>query len=88
MFDDELDDDWSGESDFDEDEELESEVLPCPNCGADVYEDAPQCPECGSYITFRASVWSARSWWWILLGLLGVAATILALAGLATLKLR
>ena len=23
----------------------------CPECGADVYEDAPQCPECGWYVT-------------------------------------
>ena len=82
MFDDELDDDWPEDSDLDDDEESESEVLPCPNCGADVYEDAPQCPICGSYITFRTSVWSARSGWWILLGLLGIAAVILVLAGL------
>ena len=23
----------------------------CPECGADVYEDAPQCPACGWYVT-------------------------------------
>ena len=25
-----------------------AETFPCPNCGADVPEDAKACPECGS----------------------------------------
>ena len=79
--DDEFDDGDSDEWDFDDDEV--SEVLPCPNCGAEVYEDALRCPVCGDYITFRASVWSGRNWWWIILGILGIAAVVLALSGLA-----
>jgi uncharacterized paraquat-inducible protein A len=23
----------------------------CPECGADVYEEAPQCPACGCYVS-------------------------------------
>ena len=84
MFDDELDDEWSADFDLDEDDEgSDSEVLPCPNCGTDVYEDALQCPACGNYISLRPRVWSGRGWWWILLGLLGIVATILVLAGVA-----
>lgn len=56
---------------------------PCPECGAEVYEDTPRCPACGSYITHQSNVWSGRPTWWILLGLIGVVATILVLAGLA-----
>ncbi|RJP36807.1 MAG: hypothetical protein C4547_06700 [Phycisphaerales bacterium] len=33
----------------------DAEVLPCPSCGADVYEDADQCPICGQWITPGAS---------------------------------
>lgn len=56
----------------------------CPECGADVYEDTPRCPACGNYVTHGTNVWSGRPNWWILLGLLGVVATILVLTGLAT----
>ena len=84
--DDDLDDDEFPDEDWDEDDigeqDDEAEVLPCPHCGADVYEDAPKCPACGHYITFESSLWSSRPWWWILLGLLGIAAVIWAFSGL------
>ena len=62
----------------DDDESIE--VVPCPECGADVYEEAPQCPHCGAYITYDTSIWAGRHPWWILLGLLGIVAVIVALA--------
>ncbi len=48
--------------DFDEDpdpsdmdpDEHDDDVLdthPCPNCNAEIYEDADQCPVCGHYVT-------------------------------------
>jgi len=73
-----LDDEFPDENEHDDDL---SRTLPCPQCGADVYEDAVQCPHCGNYITHDTHVWSGRPLWWIVLGLLGVLATILALAG-------
>ena len=66
---DELDDDW------DEGED-ESDVVPCPECGAEVYEDAEQCPACGQYIVHGTSPWRGRPRWWILLGLAGIAAVL------------
>ena len=82
-------DEWFEEPD-DEREEYddldgddESLTLPCPECGADVFEDAVQCPVCGNYITHSTSVWQGRPGWWIVLGLLGVVALILVLTGLA-----
>ncbi len=83
-------DDWMQESDdgFDEDEFPDenddddlTETVPCPSCGADVYEDAEQCPYCGSYITSSTSPWGGRSVWWVALAVLGLVATILALSG-------
>ena len=33
------------------DEHDDDLYVACPECGADVYEDAPQCPQCGWYVT-------------------------------------
>ena len=74
--------DWLDESEYpDEDEwdDGESETVPCAACGAEVYEEAVCCPSCGEYLTTDTSVWTDRSWWWIGLGLLGIAAVVLAL---------
>ncbi len=82
---DELRDDEFPDPDlYDQDPDLNddfSETLPCPQCGNEVYEDAVRCPHCGTYITHDTNVWSGRPAWWIVLGLLGVLAVILTLAG-------
>lgn len=62
------------------DEEPESDVLPCPACGAAVYEDAVRCPVCGEYITHSTNVWAGQPAWWVLLGLAGIVAVVWALA--------
>lgn len=68
--------------DFDSDDEVSddslAETVRCPNCGAEIYEDAVRCPHCGWYVTADTSPWSGRPRWWILLGLLGTIAAILA----------
>lgn len=46
--DDELRDDEYSADPHDDDELSETER--CPNCGADVYEDAPKCPQCGAWL--------------------------------------
>ncbi len=72
--DDELND-WEY-PDEDENDEL-SETCPCPNCGAEIYEDTDQCPVCGQYITPGGqNLWANRSAWWVLLGLLGIGAVL------------
>jgi hypothetical protein len=63
--------------DIEDDEEM---TIPCPKCGAEVFDDAEQCPACGSYLIHDTRVWSGKSIWWIALGLLGIIAVILALA--------
>ena len=73
--DDELDLDDEDGQDPDDDE---SDTLPCPACGAEVYEDAEHCPECGTFITQATSAWFGKPWWWIGLGLLGIAAVVWA----------
>jgi hypothetical protein len=61
-----------------------SETLPCPNCDAEIYEDAERCPNCGEYVTPSSSLWAGRPAWWIILGILGILATIIALGGIAS----
>lgn len=73
-------DDWDDDPedpdpDFDEDS-YESEVVPCPNCGADVHEDSPRCPACGDFITHSTNPWRGKPTWWIALGLAGIGAVL------------
>ena len=72
-------DDWPDEND----EEDDSIVVTCPTCGADVYEDAEQCPSCGEWVTHSTHPFAGRSLWFVGVGLLGIAVTIavLVLAG-------
>ncbi len=75
-------DDWSGDDEFDEplDDDDSAELVACPECGTDVYEEAEQCPVCGAYITHSTSAWQGRPIWWIVLGLIGIVVTSLLLA--------
>lgn len=65
----------------DESWEDDTDVVDCPSCGAEVYEDAVRCPVCGEYVSLSsgANAWAGRSTWWIALGLAGVIAVILVL---------
>ena len=33
------------------DENDDDYTVDCPNCGEPIYEDVPQCPYCGHYVT-------------------------------------
>ncbi|QDU55486.1 zinc-ribbon domain-containing protein [Aeoliella mucimassa] len=80
-------DDWQDDStDWDDSEypdEYESsdsfDLVPCPHCGADIVDEAVRCPICGEYVSFSTSPWQGKPWWWIVVSLLGVGATIVAL---------
>jgi len=70
------DDEYPDPDEFDDDT---TETVPCPECGADVYEDAEQCPACGVYITHEHSALAGRPGWWIVLAVLGILATVVVL---------
>ena len=61
---DEDDDDYAG---FDTSEPDEDATLPCPACGAEIYDDAERCPECGHYQS-REDQPRAKTPTWIIAG--------------------
>jgi hypothetical protein len=66
--------------DVDDNGDDETPTRECPRCGADVYEDAEQCPLCGTWLTADTSPWKGRTWWWVALGILGIGALAIVLA--------
>ncbi|MEX2175533.1 MAG: zinc-ribbon domain-containing protein [Pirellulaceae bacterium] len=56
------DDDYAGFNTADDDA-----TDTCPHCGEEIYEDAPRCPECGTYLSDLDSP-TGRHPWWILIG--------------------
>ena len=64
--DDSDDSDYAGFSTAGEDDDP---TLPCPHCGAEVYENAERCPECGKYLS-EEDVPSGPKPLWIIVGVL------------------
>ncbi len=96
-----MNDDWRYEEPDDEDDVYSGDdyatdefgdtddstiTRPCPNCGTDIYEDAPSCSACGEWVDWSTAAASRKVWWaqqqptwWVYLGLAGILATIWAL---------
>jgi hypothetical protein len=75
-------DDWADDLDdpAPDESDQDSETLPCPHCGAEVYEDAPRCPDCGAYISRSTNPWHGKPLWWVVLGLAGILAVLYLMA--------
>jgi hypothetical protein len=79
------DDDWwergrSPDDELDEHEEERADgetAIPCPHCGADVFDDAEQCPDCGTWLVRDRRPSTGRPSWFVVLGFLGVLLAIL-----------
>ena len=75
---------YPDEDDLDDDDS-ESSVFPCPQCGEEIYEDSDRCPYCGEYIlsshaySTMSHPWKGRNVVWIILGLLGALSVAFAL---------
>jgi hypothetical protein len=72
------DDDWDN-PELDEADDGTTELVACPACGEEIYEEAEQCPHCGSYVVHSTSAFAGRPMWFCVLGFLGVVATVLYL---------
>lgn len=87
-FDPDFDDGYDVDYDDDYGDDSESLTVPCPECGAEVYEDAVRCPVCDNYIVAggHGSLWAGRPAWWIILGMAGIIAVVLLFSGVLALK--
>lgn len=56
------DDDGASPDDDLIDNDDDDRTIPCPACGAGIYEDADQCPRCGEWIAPGAAVSRRRGW--------------------------
>ena len=63
--------------DIDDEPGDDVETLACPACGERIYEEAPQCPHCGEYVTHSTSPLIGRPWWFVLFGIVGITAFVL-----------
>ena len=57
------------------DDDDDAALIECPACGAEVYEEAEQCPHCGEWIIHSAAA-RGRHWIWIAGAILALAAMI------------
>ena len=56
-------------------------VYECADCGAEIIEDAEQCPKCGKYLSAEDSPGSGKSGaWWVIMVLL-LLATLMLVVG-------
>ncbi|HWB11228.1 MAG TPA: hypothetical protein VG826_18510 [Pirellulales bacterium] len=68
------DDGWEDVEYGDADDD--AELVRCPLCGEEIFEDAEQCPYCGDCVVHSTSPFSGRPVWFCVFGLLGVVATV------------
>jgi len=79
MWDEAGDHDWTEEEDW-PDENGESFTISCPECGFELHEEVEMCSNCGYFLEDGSShPLSGRPAWFVVLGILGVLATLAAL---------
>ncbi len=73
---DDEDDDLDDADDADDDSDV---TIDCPYCGAEMYDDAEQCPHCGQYISAEDAPREGKPAWIIVVILLCVAMMLLGI---------
>jgi len=76
--DDEYEPDDDEKSPYEADEGDEDPTMPCPNCGADVYDDALRCPVCEHYLSDEQLTGMNQRLWVVVTALLLVVLTLWA----------
>ena len=81
------DNDWDADVDDadDVDQPPEDDCLPCPECGAVIYDDSVQCPRCGTYLP--ADNYGNETGWWYWLCRLAIILLLILFLGPALLML-
>ncbi len=68
--------------DEDWDHDDSTSVVPCTNCGTDVYEEADSCPSCGEFLIEGSRPLDKKPLWFVALGLLGIIAVVVLFSGM------
>ena len=55
-------------------------MVPCPHCGAEVFEDSERCPRCEGYWS-KEDAPTSRGGTWVILMILALLAAIILVAG-------
>jgi hypothetical protein len=74
-------DDESDYAGFDTSGPDEDATAPCPACGAEIYDDAERCPECGHYQTREETPRSKVPLWIIVGAILCIIIVVLWVVG-------
>lgn len=76
--DDDLSDDDDDEPRYDDDGD-DDPTMPCPYCGADLYDDAVRCPTCERYLSDEERTATDQKSWVVATALILLAAILWAL---------
>ncbi len=68
---------WNDDTEYESDQD---NMLPCPHCRAEIYDEAEQCPYCGEFILSDARPFASKPTWVQWLFVLIVAVIIWAMA--------
>jgi hypothetical protein len=43
--------------------DADTDTIPCPHCQAAIFDEAEQCPECGTYLSAEDAPPQRKPWW-------------------------
>jgi hypothetical protein len=64
-------------SDQDAEDDPDATIISCPQCGADVFDEADVCPRCGSFILHEQTVGNRRPIWLLIAVIVCLAIVVL-----------
>ena len=70
------------DADLRADDSAADDTVPCPACGAEVFDDSPRCPVCGQYVTAGGAHAGSRPLWVVVTAVICLAMAVwMALVG-------
>ena len=76
MRDEDDEDSWGVDDEVDEDDDVDT--MPCPYCGAAIYDDAVRCPKCDQYLSDEDRTTTNQPRWIIVTALVVLVALVWA----------
>ena len=57
-------DNWDDEDDESQLDGESAELMTCPHCRSEIYEESQRCPVCDNYVTPSSSPWATKPILW------------------------